>query len=160
MKQSTYSQKYLFYDTEDGNLFNVKSVKLSNTGSFDDIVVTKGDEEITLSPNDYDCVSTVLDIKGVGVVIPGDILTIHENRKEPKPYILDFGWHINTSNQHLFSWFLRPIEHNDRELWAEFPKARTLTFELLSNVVYVERRNPTVALAEITYVSEDEMRHE
>lgn len=45
-----------------------------------------------------------LPVPGVGYITPGAGVT-YKNDK----YILEFGWHLNTSNQRIYSWYLRPV---------------------------------------------------
>lgn len=50
-----------------------------------------------------------LPTKSYGDLTPGCHIIWKENE-----YVLRFGWHINHSNQNIYSWYLEPVEKNAR----------------------------------------------
>jgi len=89
----------LFRDL-DGNTLDVTSVNLTD-GTIQSVEV---DEEL-LPSEEVQFEKYLLEIPGLGWVAPGTRIIYKEN-----DYVLNFGWHINSSNQNIYSWYLESLD--------------------------------------------------
>lgn len=56
---------------------------------------------------EFDFFKEVLHVPGIGYITPGTRVIIKE-----KDYLLEFGWHVNISNQNIYSWYLVPLSED------------------------------------------------
>lgn len=141
LKQSDIIDYYSFYDSEGNYLSNVANVTINANGKFGDITVIIDDEERTLTPNEYYYTRESIFVLGVGFLIPGDIVKLHLLDK--RFYEVRYGWHINTSNQNIHSWYLVPVNYNvvTKEVaYLTDSKILTVYKEYLDTIELVEYR--------------------
>ena len=132
------SNKFLFYSKETNELLNVSKIILDAHGSIDKIIATQ--HGITAEYNSADFVYTnlILEIPGLGTALCGDRILLKHPRKKLEEFTLEFGWHTNMSNQKIYSWYLIP-EVIDLDI-HELPKAKTLYYDDLCNIVGTSKR--------------------
>lgn len=93
-----------FNDTE-GSPIKVSEISLDDSGKI--VSVTTYDGNI-LGRDEIEFNKEVLNIPGVGQVPPGSLVYY-----KGEPYLINFGWHTNYSNQQIYSWYLEYIGNND-----------------------------------------------
>lgn len=57
--------------------------------------------------SEFNFFKEVLYVPGIGYITPGTRVIIKE-----KDYLLKFGWHINISNQNIYSWYLESLSED------------------------------------------------
>lgn len=126
------SSYFTFFDKNKHIINNVTSIELDVNGQFSSISYTSGSETLSLPAEEFTCTNLILVVPGIGYAYCGDIIYLEQYRNKPKAYILDFGWHENSSNQKIFSWYLRDSMNNSNY--------KTLYYTDLSNITGVQNR--------------------
>lgn len=101
---TTSNKDFRFFDKNDNTEYNPVSLNIDN-GVITSIVL---EDDTVVSRDDIFVVDHLLDLEGVGAIPPGSIVRIRDCEYFDRgvDYLLDFGWHINSSNQCIYSWYL------------------------------------------------------
>ena len=136
LKRSDSVDYYSFYDVH-GNLIdgNYISVNIGSDGQFD--VLTVDDGVVThYDRNLYTYTRESLYVLGVGYLIPGDIVKLRHT--DDVYFEVGYGWHKNISNQEIYSWYLKPLEYDNRNPYSPDGEILTLYREYLDTIELVE----------------------
>lgn len=140
LKQSDIIDYFSFYDNQGNYIPNVISVDIGTDGKFGNITAVNDiGEEIIYPYADYTFTRESVFVLGVGYLIPGDIVRLHLLDK--RYYEVRYGWHTNTSNQTIHSWYLVPVNYNEvtKEVaYLTCSKILTLYKEYLDTIELVE----------------------
>lgn len=134
------SDKFRFYEASTHDLISdVSHINLDNEGRVASITTSSGS---VLLKDDFVYTNLALDVPGLGYALCGDLITIKVKNKI-SDYTLGFGWHINISNQKIYSWYLLPI---DKTLLnkpdSEFDLAKTLYYDDLISIIAITNQMP------------------
>ena len=132
------SSKFLFYSRETGDLLSVSKIFLDASGQIDKIIATQHGITAEYESTDFVYTNLILEIPGLENAMCGDKILLKHPRKKLEEFTLEFGWHTNISNQKIYSWYLIP-EVTDLDA-HELPKAKTLYYDDLCNIVGVSKR--------------------
>lgn len=123
-----------FY-TKEGQSIEVSTATFDK-GKLVEILDTEGDIR-----KDFEYSRELLKVPGYGFIRPGT----HIIWKDLE-FVLEFGWHRNTSNQELYSWYLSPVNREETlQIKTEYdslslPRVstiRTLTRPMISEITKV-----------------------
>lgn len=136
--KNVISEYFSFFDI-DGNLINdVLNVDIDEEGRFSYITYFKNGKEFKLNSSEYYYTNLILNVPGIGYAYSGDIVLLERYREKARRYKLHFGWHENTSNQKLYTWYLTPLILNE----GESNVCKTLYYEDLTNILAIEHIVP------------------
>lgn len=140
ISNSVISDNFKFYEKVSHDLIaDVDSINLNNDGSIKSINTKSGH---TILSDDFLYTNLILEIPGLGYAMCGDLITIKVKNKITD-FTLGFGWHLNISNQKIYSWYLLP---KDNKLLnkpdSEFKVAKTLYYDDLISVIAITNQMP------------------
>lgn len=134
------SNSFKFYNKSTLDLIAVDTINLDSDGKIKYITDINGN---IIDNDSYVYTNLILDVPGLGYALCGDsiILKLKNKVKEQiGEYILGFGWHINISNQKIYSWYLLPTDKRFNTPDVDLIKAKTLYYEDLINIVGITRQ--------------------
>ena len=114
---------------KDGSEIHVSEIIISPEGEIVSVIDVEGTE---LYRDSFDVCQNFLEVPGVGFLRPGSVVRI-----EDQEYVLNFGEHINISNQCLISWYLSPcggIESVPDPLGRNTSEDRTLYMSMIDEI--------------------------
>lgn len=86
---------------KDGRQVDASDIILSSDGQVISVTGSDGSEYVAEA---VDLCQNFLEVPGVGFLKPGTLVRI-----KGQEYELNFGEHVNISNQHLISWYITPV---------------------------------------------------
>lgn len=139
------SNKFNFYDRDTKELITgVSAINLDENCDIAGIFANGKN----LSKDALLYTNLVLDVPGLGGALCGDLITLKIKNKISE-FSLGFGWHINISNQKIYSWYLLPLDGHLNTPDIEFKKAKTLYYDDLINIIGVTRQIPGILPTDI-----------
>lgn len=132
---------FKFYDKETHDILDVMSINLDASGEVASITTNSGE---TYFKEDFWYTNLILDVPGLGHVLCGDLITI-KVKNRISDFVLGFGWHVNISNQKIYSWYLLPADKpilNKPD--SEFTVAKTLYYDDLISIIAVNKQLPRI----------------
>lgn len=146
MNNNVLPNIFKFYNKQTLELIDVSSIYLSEDGKIFSILDTSG---VEWSFSDFLYTNLILEVPGLGQALCGDLITIKVKNKI-SDFILGFGWHINISNQQLYTWYLLPT---DKKLLnkpdSKFPVAKTLYYDDLISIIAVTNKMQNILPTDI-----------
>ena len=143
---------FKFYDKETLDLLDVISINLDAGGEIASVTTQSGE---TYFKNDFFYTNLILEVPGLGRAMCGDLITLKVKTKI-SDFILGFGWHVNISNQKIYSWYLLPT---DKKLLnkpdSEFTVAKTLYYDDLISIIAITNQMPHILPDDITSGGEE-----
>lgn len=110
-RESDSIQYFSFYDNEGNLIRGDLDVTFDDNGQFDTLVQEINGETVIYIKGQYTYTTECLYVLGIGFLLPGDIVKLKIN--DCRQFELNYGWHINVSNQNIYSWYLKPIPVED-----------------------------------------------
>lgn len=136
-RDNVITDQFHFYRKSDNELLDVIKADFNQFGQIYRIYVNTNGETVVLDSTEFVYTNTLLNVPGLGVASCGDTVVLSQYRKKPKMYKLGFGWHINSSNQNIYSWYLfDPTEDPFRA------KVKTLYFDDIPNILGIQNNVP------------------
>lgn len=140
------SSEFRFYDKQNYDLISVNKVELDSNFQICAVIDITGK---VYSIDELYYTNLVLNVPGLGTALCGDLITIKVKNKISE-YELGFGWHINISNQQLYSWYLLPKDKHLNTPDEILTKAKTLYYDDLINIIGVTRQLPGILPSDIS----------
>lgn len=141
------SSKFMFYSKLTGEQIKVTSMELDDKGTIDKITGMVHGITTIMNSSQFVYTNLILEVPGLGTAVCGDTVYLKCPRKKLKEFILEFGWHTNVSNQKIYSWYLVPqLKDLDQH---ELPKAKTLYYDDLCNIVGIANKLSTIPPSDI-----------
>lgn len=140
------SNNYYFYDADTKDPISAPlTLGLTDACEIDYVIDCNGKK---YSKGMFVYTNLVLDVPGLGPALCGDLITLKVKNKISE-FTLGFGWHVNISNQKLYSWYLLPLDDYLNTPDIEFKKAKSLYYDDLINIVGVTRQMPGILPTDI-----------
>lgn len=149
------SNKYRFYRNDTSEQIDASNVELDTSGEVKSIVTSSG---MVYLSNEFVFTNLVLSVPGLGDALCGDIITL-KTKAKIQDFVLGFGWHINISNQKLYTWYLLPLvpDKNQKTPDCEFIKAKTLYYDDFINIVGITKQLPYILPSDIEKIDNSEV---
>lgn len=138
-RNNILSNKFNFYDIVTKEFIaGPVNVNLNDSCEIESVIDVNGKK---YTKDSFIYTNLILEVPGLGSALCGDLITLKVKNKISE-YTLGFGWHINVSNQKLYSWYLLPLDNQFDTPDVEFKKAKTLYYDDLINIIGVTRQMP------------------
>lgn len=109
LKKSDIIDYLSFYNESDELINGVCSVSICSDGQLGSLTTVDSDgNTVIYEPGSYTYTRESIFVLGIGYLIPGDIVRL--SISDSICYEVGYGWHTNTSNQTIHSWYLIPID--------------------------------------------------
>ena len=141
------SSKFMFYSKFTGEQIKVTHVEFDDLGTISTITGTVHGITAVMDSSQFVYTNLALEVPGLGTAVCGDEIYLKQPRKKLETFILEFGWHTNFSNQKIYSWYLIP-QLTDLDA-HELPKAKTLYYDDLCNIVGIANKLSVVSPTDI-----------
>ncbi len=139
------SNEFRFYSKVNHDLIAVSKIELDSNFKIQSVTDADGNN---YSADELYYTNLVLSVPGLGNALCGDLITIKVKNKISE-YELGFGWHINISNQQLYSWYLLPKDKHLNTPDEFLTKAKTLYYDDLINIIGITRQLPGILPSDI-----------
>lgn len=113
---------------KDGTQLDISEIRVTEEGKISSVVTRSGDEYEKDSVNVID---KFLEVPGVGFLKPGTIIKFRGH-----DYVLNYGEHVNVSNQNLISWYLTSTSDKEEfdSLGRSMLTPRTLYLDMINEI--------------------------
>lgn len=141
LRQNNSTIYYSFYDVTGSLINNVIHVNILKDGQFGDLTCEDEEGVVTHYTNvEYTYTQEALYVLGIGYLLPGDIVKL--KRSDKVSFTVGFGWHINISNQNIYSWYLTPNDSDLPNIYSPDGKVLTLYKDYLNTIEVVSYTKP------------------
>lgn len=98
--------KDILIKSKTGEVLDIIDISVDD-GKIVSALPKEGTGEDFIPSTEFDFFKEVLHVPGIGYITSGTRVIIKE-----KDYLLKFGWHVNISNQNIYSWYLESLSED------------------------------------------------